>query len=221
MPELDNPQGESAVQTVTESSAAPQAPGSAVVEPVKEAPAPAAVDVDALQKQLEKLTMENNLHKNKLDKIESAKEEARKAELSEVDRLKEELAQRDAREAQREAKEFRSATIEEYLKDSPAALKAAKALIAKNPGNLVWGDGLTEDEARLDLQGQLDALREVVGEPASPAADAPQQRSNNPITRNEPDPDRAALVTEARKTGDWSKVIGDIPSVAAQIKTFE
>lgn len=219
MPELDNPQGESAVQTVTESSAAPQAPGSAIVEPAKAA-APAEVEEMVSKKDLDKIQMEANNYKNKLAKFEAQEEEARKANLSEVDRLKEELAQRDVREAQREAKEFRSATIEEYLKDSPAALKAAKALIAKNPGNLVWGDGLTEDEARADLQGQLDALREVVGE-TKPAETTPTQRSNNPMTRAEPDPDRAALVMEARKTGDFSKLIGSIPSVQEQIKTFD
>lgn len=214
------PVAEPAAVVTPEPSAAPQAPGSVPTEPAKVEPAKPEVEETISKKEYDKLVQENNLHKNKLTKIEEAQETARKAELSEVDRLKEELAQRDTREAQREAQAFRDTTIDQYLKDSPAALKAAKSLIAKNPANLVWGEGLTEAEARADLEGQLDALKEIVGG-ETPAIPEASTRSNNPIVRNTPDPDRAALIVEARKTGDWSKVIGDIPSVAAQSKSFE
>lgn len=216
----DNPQGEPVSASTPEPSAAPQAPGS-VVEPAKvEAPAAANVDVAELQKQLEKLTMENNLHKNEKLKREAEKETARLAELSEVEQLKEKLSQAEIREQQREAKEFRNSVLEDYLKDSPSALKAAKALIAKNPLNLVWGEGLTEDEAKADLIGQLDALKEVVGEQVNDTPKPPAQRSNNPAYR-EVDPDRAALIVEARKTGDFSKIIGMIPSVERVVKSFQ
>lgn len=222
MPPAD-PQGEPSVVVAPEPSAAPQAPGSATAEPAKvEVQPKTGEDYEALRKSFEKKEMEANNYKNKLEKIEQEKEEARKAELSEVDRLKEELAQARASESQREMKEFRDSVVEDHLKDSPAALKAAKALIAKNPLSLVWSSGATDQEAaKAELIDQLDALKEAIGGDTTvpPAASTP--RANNPSYRGEPDPDRAAMVLEARKTGDFSKLIHSVPSVQAQIKTFE
>ncbi len=218
-----NPQGEAAAVVTPEPSAAPQAPGSeaaAPQTPVNE-PAPAtppkAEDVDALRKELEKVTQERNLHKNQVEKFNKAQEEARQAELSEVERLKEQLAGLESDKQQREARDFRDTVLNEYLANDPAALKAAKALIAKNPLNLAWGEGLTEDEAKAELLGQLDALKEVVGTPSANAeTPTPPAHANNPGSiRDKPDTQTDAIA-QARKTGDWSKVIGTMNTVKFQ-----
>lgn len=191
-----------------------------------------ALDAVTLKKELEKARMEANLHKNKVKEYEKAKEEARKAELSEVERLKEELNELHAEKSRREAMEFRDGVISDYLKDNPTALKAAKALIAKNPANLVWGAGEdggqpTEAEARAQLESQLDALVEVLGVPNTDAgADksdktkkAPAPRASNP--RSSDGPTRAELIAEARETGDFTKIIGSLPSFRAQHLSVE
>lgn len=184
----------------------------------------ADLDPVTLHKELEKARMEANLHKNKVKEFERKAEEARKAELSEVERLREELAEYQQKESRRDAEHFRNTVIEDYLKDNPVALKAAKALIAKNPANLVWGPGengetATEEEARLQLHAQLDALVEVLGTQGNPAApEAPAKksapRSSNP--RGTDAPSRAELIAKARETGDFTGIIGSLPSFRAQ-----
>lgn len=219
MHESDTPQGETAVQATPEPSATPQPTGSEVVpEPAKETQAQPEVDVTALQKQLEKLQMENNLHKNKLKEYDGKAEEARKAEMSEVERLTEELNEFRADKSQREANDFRNRVLEEHLKDSPSALRAAKALIEKNPLNLAWGDGLTEDEAKQELIDQLEALKEVVGEVTAPT-ETPQPtpaHANNPGAATSVSPEQTAAFEEARRTGNWTKYLGSLNTVKYQ-----
>lgn len=228
----DNAQAEPAAVVTPEPSAAPQAPGSEVTPPTPvneqpKTPESKAEDVEALRKELEKVRMESNLHKNKVEKFEKEKEVARQAELSEVERLKEQLNGYEAKEARREAEGFRNTVIDEFLANDPAALKAAKALIARNPGNLTWGmnaDGTnpTEDEAKADLVSQLTDLKEAIGSttPAPAAGDqkpAPSAHANNPgRSAEDVAPDRQAAIAEARKSGNWSKLLGGMETVKFQ-----
>ena len=218
----DTAPAETATVPSSESAATPQAPDS-VQEPANiEAPATVEESAEELRKQLQKIEQERNLYKNKADKAEKEREERRQAELSETERLTEELNTYKQKEAYETAEQFRSQVIEETLKDNPAALKAAKALIAKNPSNLTWGEGADEDQARADLVSQLESLAEVIGSPvAAPAAnEEPSARvnPNNPAPLDQPPLDRSELIREAAKTGDFSKVIGTIPSIQAQVQ---
>jgi hypothetical protein len=227
----DNAQAEPAAVVTPEPSAAPQAPGSEVTPPTPaneqaKVETPKAEDEMVSKKELLKAQMEANNFKNKVEKFEKEKEAVRQAELSEVERLKEQLGTYEAKEARREAEGFRNTVIDEYLVNDPAALKAAKALIAKNPGNLTWGmkaDGSnpTEEEAKADLVLQLDALKEAIGSVTPPPADGQKPTSaahaNNPgNSAAEVSPDRQAAIAEARKTGNWSKVLGGMETVKFQ-----
>lgn len=166
-------------QGITESQATDS---SSVVE--SESTAPAAVseetlDAAQLKKELDQARMELNQKRNALEAVEKQKEEARLAELSEVERLREELAQRDEDTAQREALALRDRFINEYPDEK--AREAARKLVAENPSNLSWGDVQTEDEAKAAIFRQMDAFKgpEVQDEQES----GYQVHSNNPAER--------------------------------------
>lgn len=227
----DNAKAESAAVVTPEPSAAPQAPGSEGTpqQPANEQPkTPESKAEDMVSvKELEKARMEANNYKNKVEKFEKEKEDARQAQLTREQQLAEKVAEYEAKEARREAEGFRNKVIDEFLANDPAALKAAKALVARNPGNLTWGmnaDGSnpTEDEAKADLVSQLTDLKEAIGSttPAPATGDqkpAPSAHANNPgRSAEEVSPDRQAAIAEARKTGNWTKVLGGMETVKFQ-----
>lgn len=228
----DTAPAETVTDSRTESTATPQATDS-VQEPVKEqvVEAPAQTTEESpeeLRKQLQKLEMERNLQRNKLEKFEREQEEKRKAELTEVERLREELEQLQSAESQREAKNFRDKIISDELKDNPAALKAVKALLEANPAAISWsseGDTITEEEAAEQIKQQVAAFTSALGAVAPKQDDDPeaaaQVNANNPAPATEPEVDRAKLIEEAAAKRDFSKVLQTLPSVQAQIKRMQ
>lgn len=169
-------------QGITESQATDS---SSVVE--SESTAPAAVseetlDAAQLKKELDQAKMELNQKRNALAEVEKQKEDARLAELSEVERLREELAQRDEEKAQQEAIALRDRFINEYPDEK--AREAARKLVAENPSNLSWGDVQTEDDAKAAIHRQMDAIKAVIGtsEPEEQEGDY-TVHSNNPAAR--------------------------------------
>lgn len=141
-----------------------------------------SLDAAKLKKELDQARMELNQKRNALAEVEKQKEEARLAELSEVERLREELAQRDEERAQQEAIALRDRFINEYPDEK--AREAAKKLVAENPSNLSWGDVQTEDEAKAAIHRQMDAIKAVIGtsEPEEQEGDY-TVHSNNPAER--------------------------------------
>lgn len=109
------------------------------------------------KKEYEKLQMELNQKRNALAEIEKQKEEARLAELSEVERLRDQLAAREAEDNQREAERLRNQFIEEY--DDPKVAEIAKKLVSENPANLSWGDAEDEDAAKAAIHRQMDSIK--------------------------------------------------------------
>ena len=115
---------------------------------------------EELRKRLAQAQMELNQKRNALAEIEKQKEEARLAELSEVERLREELAKREAEDEQRQAEALRNKFIDEY--GDPKAAEAAKKLVAENPANLSWGEVQTEEEAKAAIHRQMDAMKAML-----------------------------------------------------------
>lgn len=182
MPDPETPQGETLdpqAQGITEQ---PTTDSTAVEE--SEAPVEktdGGQDEVISKKEYEKLQMELAQKRNALEKYEKQKEEARLAELSEVERLREELAQREAQDEQREAEALRNKFIEEYGDEKVAA--AAKKLVSENPANLSWGEVSTEDEAKAAIHRQMDAIKAIL--PAAAEDDEPtgEITANNPEYR--------------------------------------
>ena len=115
---------------------------------------------EELRKRLAQAQMELNQKRNALAEIEKQKEEARLAELSEVERLREELAKREAEDEQRQAEALRNKFIDEY--GDPKVAEAAKKLVAENPANLSWGEVQTEEEAKAAIHRQMDAMKAML-----------------------------------------------------------
>lgn len=115
---------------------------------------------EELRKRLAQAQMELNQKRNALAEIEKQKEEARLAELSEVERLREELAKREAEDEQRQAEDLRNKFIDEY--GDPKVAEAAKKLVAENPANLSWGEVQTEEEAKAAIHRQMDAMKAML-----------------------------------------------------------
>lgn len=220
----DTAPAETVLAPTPESAATPQATGTEV-EPAKEQTPPVAEDSpEELRKQLQKLEQERNLYKNKNKEYETAQEEKRKAELSEAELLKEELAEYRAKEAGREAEQLRRDLISKFPDE--ATRKAALQLIEKNPGNLTWGDASTEEEAQAALFSQMEAIQEVIGSKPADPAQAPAEpvalvNPNNPGPHQQPSADRMAQIQEAAKKGDFSSLIKSIPSVQQAIKQMQ
>ena len=167
-------------QGITESQATDS---SSVVESESTANAVSEETLDAaqLKKELDQARMELNQKRNALEAVEKQKEEARLAELSEVERLREELAQRDEEKAQQEALALRDRFINEYPDEK--AREAARKLVAENPSNLSWGDVQTEDDAKAAIHRQMDAIKAVVGSSEPEQEGDYQVHSNNPAER--------------------------------------
>lgn len=167
-------------QGITESQATDS---SSVVESESTANAVSEETLDAaqLKKELDQARMELNQKRNALEAVEKQKEDARLAELSEVERLREELAQRDEEKAQQEALALRDRFINEYPDEK--AREAARKLVAENPSNLSWGDVQTEDDAKAAIHRQMDAIKAVVSTSEPEQEGDYQVHSNNPAER--------------------------------------
>lgn len=167
-------------QGITESQATDS---SSVVESESTANAVSEETLDAaqLKKELDQARMELNQKRNALEAVEKQKEEARLAELSEVERLREELAQRDEEKAQQEALALRDRFINEYPDEK--AREAARKLVAENPSNLSWGDVQTEDDAKAAIHRQMDAIKAVVSTSEAEQEGDYTVHSNNPAAR--------------------------------------
>ena len=167
-------------QGITESQATDS---SSVVESESTANAVSEETLDAaqLKKELDQARMELNQKRNALADVEKQKEDARLAELSEVERLREELAQRDEEKAQQEALALRDRFINEYPDEK--AREAARKLVAENPSNLSWGDVQTEDDAKAAIHRQMDAIKAVVSTSEPEQEGDYQVHSNNPAER--------------------------------------
>lgn len=146
------------------------------------------LDPAELKKKLDQANMELNQKRNKLEEIEKQREEARKAEMSEVERLKEELAQAQAERDTQEAIKLRDKFISEYPDEK--VRKAAQALIERNPTNLSWGNVETEAEAKQKIHEQMDAIKENLGilqDEQDNQDTAPTVHANNPATNLGPE----------------------------------
>lgn len=167
-------------QGITESQATDSL---SVVESESTATAVSEETLDAaqLKKELDQARMELNQKRNALEAVEKQKEDARLAELSEVERLREELAQRDEEKAQQEALALRDRFINEYPDEK--AREAARKLVAENPSNLSWGDVQTEDDAKAAIHRQMDAIKAVVSTSEPEQEGGYQVHSNNPAAR--------------------------------------
>lgn len=220
----DTAPAETVSAPTTEPSAAPQATGSEVVEPANDKtpeaqPQQVEESPEELRKKLQNLEQERNLLRNKQEKFEREQEDKRKAEMSEVERLREELSEYQNKEALQEADKFRNNVLEDYLKDDAATLKAARALIEKNPMNLAWGEGLDEEGAKAEIISQLDAIKSVIGSvvpaPSEPVQSEPSASvsPNNPGQPGDVAPTREELIAR----GDIAAAIKFIPSVQEQV----
>lgn len=207
---------ETAVASGTESTATPQATDSVPEAAKEQTPQPVVEDSpEQLRKKLEQIEMERNLLRNKNAEFERAQEEARRAEMTELDRLREERDSIQQEKERLEAKQMRDDFIADYPDENVKA--AARKLLSKNEAAFVWGDVATSEEAKAAIFSQLDAIKEVI----SPEGGAPSVHPNNPAPTAEPAVTREQLVAEAVKTGDFSKVIQSIPSVETAIKSMK
>ncbi len=140
------------------------------------------LDAVALAKENAQIKMELNQKRNALAEIEKQKEADRQAELSEVERLREQLAKVEEEENQREAERLRGSFIEDYQGDARVK-EAAKKLVAENPGNLSWGDVQSEDEAKAAIHRQMDALAAVLPQEPQEQEEGYTVHPNNPSAR--------------------------------------
>lgn len=208
-PNQATPPAEPAVVTPTEPVATPQAPATPVTAP---AATPTVVEDPAeLRKQLQQIEMERNMLRNKNKEFTDAAETARQAELSETQRLQEQLNTLQAERDQLEARQMRENFINEYPDE--ATRQIARNLLAKNESAIAWGDVADVEAAKAEVFSQLDALKG----PTAPVTN-PTVHANNPAPTGEVPADRDALIAEAAKTGDWSKVYATIPSVNESIQ---
>lgn len=167
-------------------------------------------------KEHDKIVMERNLLRRKVEEAEKTSEEARKKDLESKEefkklyeeaqeKLREFETKQETAERERKEKELRDSVLQEYPEE---VRKLADDL------GLNWDDSSDEEAQKEQLKAKLDKL--------SPAGDSKGEvkvGANNPGPQSPPD--RADLIREANKTGDWSKVLQDIPSVEARVKEFE
>lgn len=173
--------GDPATPTSTDPNAIP-APSPADAQAAQ---ATGAGSSEELQKQLaaerlarQKVEMERNKLKNEREEAETkrlkeiedyrALYEKSQTELDSI-RQKEETTRLEA---------FRKDVINSYPDEK--VRKAADALIAKNPGAIVWEAGADEEQAKAQLTDQLDALRDAVGTPLEPTEGQPAVEPLNP-----------------------------------------
>jgi membrane protein involved in colicin uptake len=222
MPPEETPQGET--QSVQEhGTVATPDNGSVTPEPGTPSPVNATPDLETLTKELEQERKERQKAEMERNQLRNKQEEDRQARLKETEDYKtlyeesqaqiEEQKQKDAdTQARKEAEDFRKKVIDAYEDESTR--KAALALIAKNPGNLTWGDVDSFDAAEVELKAQLDAIREVVN-PGTPG-ETPSVHSNNPAPDNAAPINEKAMLDAAVKSKNFDELLMTIPSIAQQ-----
>lgn len=150
--------------TATDPSATPAeplAPASPTNDPTKGNEGQA--DVAALREQLEKLTLERNLLRNKSDKLERERQEREKRELEEKEdyRALAARAQTEAEELRKEKQQaqekqaLEEATSEVFKEFDPKVIDIAKTVGLSATG--------TTDDAKAQLKTKLEAIRDQVG----------------------------------------------------------
>lgn len=174
---------------------------------------------EQLQKELDKLRMELNMRRNKekeeelkrLEDTDNYKELADRyrAELEDVQR------EREEQEALTEARNFRDEVIASYQDEKTR--EAAKRLLKENEAALSWGNADSYEAARVELNRQLDTLKDVV----NPSQPQPDVDANNPAPQEKAQIDRAQAIEEAAKNRNFADVLASIPSVAAQIENLD
>jgi chromosome segregation ATPase len=186
-----------------------------------------AVSLDELKAQIEAERKERQKAEMRANQLENKQKEAELSQLKEAENYKElyeraeaeKSALEEARaqeEAVREARKFRDDTIASYPDEK--VRRAAQALITKNESALAWGDVDSWDSAKSQLVEQLDAIKEVVSPETSP-----EVHPNNPAPQVQTGQqmDRKSAVDNAAKNRDFSSLLKDIPSVAAQIEQMQ
>lgn len=170
-------------------------------------------------KEHDKIVMERNLLRRKVEEAEKTSEEARKKDLESKEefkklyeeaqeKLREFETRQETAERERKEKELRDSVLQEYPEE---VRKLADEL------GLNWDDSSDEETQREQLKAKLEKL--------SPAASGNTEGGEVKVGANNPGPQsppsRQDLIREATETGDWSKVLHDIPSVEARVKEFE
>lgn len=142
-------------------------------------------DIEALKKELAKVTMranqlENEAKEKELTKLKESEDWKAVAEKLQAER-DEANQQKQVEENQKQAQEFREKIIAEFPEK---VQKAAKSLIDRNPGNLLWSEDAADwDEAGSQLREQLDALQTGLGldgDAEEEDVKSPKVNSNNP-----------------------------------------
>lgn len=156
------------------------------------------VDLDELKQQLEAERKERQKIEMERNQLRNKQEEDRKKYLEEQGNYKELYEEREA-ELQRIKAESEAAETEKayydlrnsFIDDYPdeRVREAAKALVQKNPNNLIWSNSAeTEIDAKSDIHAQLDALKETLGVLGSQDQDEDSDVSidgNNPYPQDQ------------------------------------
>lgn len=144
-----------------------------------------------LEKELQKVTLERNMLKNKMTEAEQAAEEARKAALEEqgdwksiAEEAQRKLDEREAAEAaaeeDRQMRQVRQEAIDSYA--DPKVKAAAQKLVEKNDSSFWWGAAEDKTDAIAKVHAQLDTFKEVLGITSEDEGQegAPEFNANNP-----------------------------------------
>lgn len=123
-------------------------------------------ELETERKERQKVEMERNQLRNKQeeDRKKYLEEQGNYKELyeereAELERIK---AEAEAAEAEKAYYGLRDSFIDEYPDEK--VREAAKALVQKNPNNLIWSNTAeTETDAKADIHAQLDALKDTLG----------------------------------------------------------
>jgi len=190
----ETPQGENENIEQPQGTTEAQATGSLdVVEPESTEEKP-SVSLEELEAQLEQERKERQKIEMERNQLKNKQEEERKARLEEEGKYKElaeeaqaELERLRAEKQQEEdiaaANKLRDSIISEYPNE--AVKKVAKAMIEENPYNLVWGQVETEEQAKAELNKQLDKIGQALGQEqgAEPVEEEqPFVHPNNPAS---------------------------------------
>jgi len=146
-------------------------------------------ELETERKERQKVEMERNQLRNKQDedRKKQLEEEGNFKALyeekeAELQRIKEEA---ELREAEQAYYNMRDDFINQYPDER--VRKAAKALVDKNPSNIIWdSNAQTEEDAKQSIHSQLDALRDTLGIISSEQEEeAPEIDGNNPYPSDE------------------------------------
>lgn len=193
--------------------AEPLAPASPTNDPPKGNEGQA--DAAALREQVEKITLERNLLRNKTDKLERERQEREKRELEEKEdyRALAERAQAEAEELRKEKQQAADkAALEEATSDIFKEFDPKVIEIARTVGLSATG---TTDDDKAALKTKLEAIRDQVGAPK------PKVTGSNPTPASEPafDPVRAGKLMRVDdrnlREPAIKQAIGRHPQVAA------